>query len=178
MLKSTIPTPHGICFAKQKKFVNQNKIPRGGLPCAAGGMIRRLPQSRYARQLPQEGAKGITASQIMAQAGFPYASSQRSKFRKPLCSSRLCSDARCSSSQKTRCATFSGALSYKSFPRAKPRFASKNKIPRGGFPCARALNLQILLLKTRGKIFPKEKDFREISSRNLFCEAKEIREPK
>ena len=29
-------SPHGICFAKQKKFVNQNKIPRGGLPSAAG----------------------------------------------------------------------------------------------------------------------------------------------
>ena len=33
---------------------------------------------------------------------------------------------------------------------------------QAGFPCARALNLQILLLKTRGKIFAKQKDFREI----------------
>ena len=32
---------------------------------------------------------------------------------------------------------------------------------QAGFPCARALNLQILLLKTRGKIFAKQKDFRE-----------------
>src|SRR5699024_5338801 len=32
---------------------------------------------------------------------------------------------------------------------------------QAGFPCARALNLCIPALKPRGKIFPKEKDFRE-----------------
>ena len=61
-------------------------------------------------------------SNSLSRAGFPCASSQRSKFRKPLRSSRLCPNARCSSSQKTRCAIFAGALFLKILPRAKPRF--------------------------------------------------------
>ena len=48
---------------------------------------------------------------------------------------------------------------------------------QAGFPCARALNLQILLLKPRREDFPKGKICGELSSRHLFCGAKEMREP-
>ena len=48
----------------------------------------------------------------LSRAGFPCASSQRSKFRKPLRFSRLCFDARCSSSHKTRYAIFAGTLFF------------------------------------------------------------------
>ncbi len=116
-----------------------------GMPRTMGhSQVRRRQRAHrgFAKKAlahPQEGAKGITVSQIMAQAGvpcaralnlypqgihaclhlnlakrflrskkifaksnslsqagFPCASSQRSKFRKPLRSSRLCSDARSS----------------------------------------------------------------------------------
>ena len=72
---------------------------------------------------------------FLPRGGFPSASSQRSKLCKPLRSSRLCSDARCSSSRKTRCAIFAGALFLKKLPRAKPRFcaAGLNLYPQGTF---------------------------------------------
>ena len=85
---------------------------------------------------------------IISRGGFPSASSQRNKFRKPLRSSRLCFDARRSSSRKTRRCDFSGALFSKSPSaskvalRSRTQFVLLKSLSRTGFPCAGSPNLR------------------------------------
>ena len=99
----------------------------------ASGQSHTVALPRKHLLTPREEPRRLTfllLSKILPRGGFPSASSQRSKLCKPLRSSRLCSDARCSSSRKTRCAIFAGALFLNILLQAKPRF------------CAAGLNLR------------------------------------